>query len=103
MLNEFVGGQQVRLLAPFTGLGAFGDASPAVKLARLGGEYRSEENFRDEVAEYLDELARDLPRALRTRAVMHEVARLDLDVVNNTDRTFTNVRVELLLPLEAEV
>ena len=102
-LSEFVGGEQGRLLAPFTGLGGFGQPSPAVKLARLGGEYRSEEKFRVEVEQYLHELDRDLPKAVRARAVMHEMARLDLDVVNNTDRTYTGVRVELLLPSEVGV
>jgi hypothetical protein len=75
--------------------------------AGLGGlsgrERRSEEDYREEVAGYLDELREQLPGILPARAVMHGVARLRLTVVNNSDATFTKVQVEAKLPADVWV
>jgi hypothetical protein len=67
------------------------------------GEYRSKEKYRQEVSDYGEKLVAALPTALVARSVLHNVGRLRLAVVNETDRTFAGVRVELLLPGEFEV
>ena len=69
----------------------------------LGGEYRSAESFTKEVDEYVAELAAALPDVLLARSVLHDAGLLRLGVVNNTERTFTGVRVELTVPDGVEV
>lgn len=64
----------------------------------LDGEFRSEDQFRAEVDRYLDDLEDALDSALVSRAVVHGVARLDLEIINDTDQNFTRVRVEAQLP-----
>lgn len=66
----------------------------------LDQEFRTEEQFREEVSRYIDDLRDALPSVLRARAVLHGVARLKLEVHNQTDATFSSVRVEVRLPAE---
>jgi hypothetical protein len=102
-IAEYIEQEGASLLAPLSGVGPWRQVGGAYrKLEALGAEYRSEEMFRSSVREYLHELEEVLPDALRARSVVHQVARLKLEVVNNTDKTFTGVRVELLLPLGLE-
>jgi hypothetical protein len=68
-----------------------------------GGEHRREDDYRQEVREYVDKVRHAVPGVLRARALLHEVARLKLAIVNNTDTTFTGVRVEAFLPLDLAV
>jgi schlafen family protein len=101
--------EEARLLSPIsrprrTQLGL----SPTMQNLLLGGsggggEYRSQEKYREEISEYLDQLRDTLPKILPARAFLHEVARLRLEVVNPTDTTFTKVRVEICLPPELRV
>ncbi len=67
------------------------------------GEYRSAETYTKEVDEYIAGLAAALPEVLLARSVLHDAGLLRLGVVNNTERTFTGVRVELALPEGVEV
>jgi hypothetical protein len=69
----------------------------------LGGEYRSAETYTKEVDKYIAELSAALPDMLLARSVLHDAGLLRLDVVNNTERTFTGVRVELTVPDGIEV
>jgi hypothetical protein len=66
-------------------------------------EYRSVETYTKEVDKYVAELAAVLPDVLLARSVLHDTGLLRLDVVNNTERTFTGVRVELTVPDGIEV
>jgi hypothetical protein len=95
--------EESRLLSPLTPfmkhiMGTSSAFKQSLLLGGTGGEYRSEEDYRQEVGEYLNKLREALPVVLRARALLHEVARLKLAIVNNTDTTFTGVRVEVLLP-----
>jgi len=87
--------------APLLGISPLLQASLA--FGSHGGEYRSEDGYRKDVSRYLDELREQLPDVLPVRALLHKVARLKLEVVNDTDTTFTGVRVEALLPAEFDV
>lgn len=102
-IAAYVEQEESRLLSPLSPLmkrmmGTSSAFKQSVLLGGIGGEYRREEDYRQEVGEYLDKLREELPAVLRARALLHEVARLKLAVVNNTDTTFTAVRVEVLLP-----
>jgi hypothetical protein len=109
-LEQFIGQDERNLLTPFSPLGRSLSGVPPYKhhlLYGLGGveglgsrEHRSEEQFREEVSGYLDKLREELPGILPARSVMHGIARLKLEVVNNTDTTFTKVQVEAKLPAE---
>ncbi len=67
------------------------------------GEHRSEEAYRTEVHEYIEKLGGALPGLLPARSVLHDLGRVDLEILNPTDRTFTDVQVELCLPAEVGV
>lgn len=106
-IEQYVKQQQSYLLAPVASSGRKpGPLSPygqnvlsgIAGLSVLNHEYRSEEKFREEVNGYVDKLRNELPNVLRARAVLHGIARLKLEIVNNTDTTFTKVRVEAKLP-----
>lgn len=106
-LEQFIGQEESNLLAPLSPLGRRRSGLPPYKLDLLHGvgglgsrEHRSEEQFRGEVSGYLDKLREELPGILPARSVTHGIARLKLEVVNNTDTTFTKVRVEAKLPPE---
>lgn len=58
-------------------------------------EDRRREDFEAEVGKYIDELREALPPYLSMRSVLHKVGALDLQVVNPTDRPFTEVQVRL--------
>lgn len=95
-IERYVAQRQAILLTPLTRVGVqFAALSPF--LSPLNAEYRSEKDYRAEVSNYIDVLRRELPNVLRARAVLHGIARLRLQVVNNTDTTFTKVRVEARL------
>jgi hypothetical protein len=104
-IAAYVAGQKSWLLRPFSPLGRkLGMSGSVAKALAMGvGEYRSEERYRHDVHEYVEELRGALPSALRAKAILHETARLDLEVMNATDTTFTDVRIELLLPSHFEV
>ena len=59
------------------------------------GDLRTEEEFAREVARYCQELDRELRGVLLARSVLHDAGCLSLSIVNNTNGTFTGVKVEL--------
>jgi hypothetical protein len=73
-------------------------ASMGVPLGTFNGDYRSEDDFRREVAKYSDALSEELPSALTARFILRDLGALHLELVNRTDRTFAGVRAELLIP-----
>ncbi len=95
-IARFADGRERVMLAALDRTSAFGLLTSSSPLATFG-EYRTEEKYRDEVAEYRAKLMDALPRVLLARSVLHNVGRLRLAVINETERTFTGVRVELLL------
>ena len=109
-LHEYVLQEESNLLAPlapperrFPGHSA-SMQQVAAAFSGLGSrDQRSGEDYRTEVSAYLERLREELPDILPARALLHGVARLKLEVVNNTDATFTGVRVEVWLPPELRV
>ena len=108
-LEAYTHREESSLLAPLSpmGLRLGGAVSPFKEqllfgAGGLGGigsrEHRSEDDYREEVAGYLDKLRKQLPGIVPARAVMHGFARLRLEVANHTDTTFTKVQVEARLP-----
>ena len=95
---QFSGGRERAMLGALNNNSAFGLLGAASSPIAALGEYRSEEEYRSEVAAYGERLAEALPGVLLARSVLHSVACLRLVVVNETERTFTGVRVELTLP-----
>jgi hypothetical protein len=67
-------------------------------LATMQGEYRSEDEYREEVAKYANELREALPDVLLAQSVLHDTGLLQLAIRNTTERTFSGVRVELAVP-----
>lgn len=105
VIERYISQEQARLLAPLgraqpSEIGALYEST----LTRVPGlsswdrDMRSEGDFRKEVGSYGQKLRDQLPDVLRARAVLHGVARLKLQVVNDTDTTFTRVQVEAKLP-----
>jgi hypothetical protein len=104
MVGQYVARERSRLLAPFSTVSeTFRASSPVFNRSVMGVGYPSEKRFREEVQAYLHDLEQDLAKALRARAVMHDMARLRLEVVNETDKTYTGVRIEMLLPSDVKV
>jgi hypothetical protein len=66
--------------------------------AVMQGDYRSEDQYRKEVAKYAEELEEELPDVLRARSVLHNAGLVQLVIRNATERTFSGVRVELTVP-----
>lgn len=106
-MAAYVEQEENRLLAPLSpamqrmlGLSPY---KQNLLMGGMGGEHRTETDYRQKVSEYLEELREALPQVLRARALLHEVARLKLEVVNNTDNTFTGVRIEALLRAQLTV
>lgn len=77
----------------------------ALKLAAIGAiaaslsETRSREAYQAEVDEFLEKATRAIPAALVRGAVRHEMGRIDLRLINQTDHNFSKVAVELDLDL----
>jgi hypothetical protein len=71
--------------------------------AMMQGEYRSEDMYRKQVARYEEELGDSLPHVLVAQSVLHDAGLLQLVIRNATDRTFTGVRVELMVPAGVKV
>lgn len=102
-IERYISQQQARLLAPLAHAGrqsphGRGGMGSIIGVSGWDGEYRREEDYRAEVNRYVEKLRAELPSVLRARAVLHGLARLRLQVVNTTDTTFTQVRVEAKLP-----
>lgn len=66
-------------------------------------EYRSEDEYRQEISDYGAALRKELPQLLAARSVLHDLGLLELEVVNSTDSTFTSVQVELCFPARVGV
>jgi hypothetical protein len=93
--------EQIMLSALKNNIGAF---HLVTAVSPLGyGEYRTEEKYRKEVADWGAALVEELPGVLLARSVLHNTGRLRLLVANETERTFTGVRVELTLPGDFDV
>lgn len=97
--TEYIEREKSRLLAPLSPAGRMA-ASVYVKGAMFDREQRTEGDYLEEVRDYLECLDEELVPVLCARAVSHDAARLKLEMVNNTDMTFTGVRVEMRLPAE---
>jgi hypothetical protein len=78
-------------------------AGVLIAFARAVGEYRSAETYTNEVDKYIGKLTDALPDALLARSVLHNTSPLRLGITNNTERTFTGVRVEITVPEGIEV
>lgn len=78
-------------------------ASTIMAFAAAAGEYRSTDAYAKELDKYAKELTAALPDVLLARSVLHDLGLLRLGVVNNTERTFSGVRVEIRVPGGVEI
>lgn len=95
-LDEFLWQRKQSLLGSLPE--AVGGTRSVFPLTTVTHDYRSPEQFREEVDEHLSKVREALPDVLTARSVLHDVGRVQLGVVNEKDHSWTNVRVELSVP-----
>lgn len=96
-LARLVASERRRLEYPLTTAGRALGGQPTY-LRAFSGEYRTAQEYRDEVEAYLGKFEEHLRERLFARAVQHEVGVLRLVLRNDTERTFSGVRVSLRVP-----
>lgn len=101
-LRDYIEGERARLLEPLSPVGGRGKGS-AVLIRATTGEYRTPDKFRESVDRYISELEEKLSSALAMRAVLHDLGLVELELSNPTDTPFTDVVVELFIPLDVGV
>lgn len=81
-----------------------GDEAEYLKRAQTTTvDIRTMEQYEQEVESYFAELRRTLPEVLKSSVVEDGNGKLQLELFNPTDTTFTNVRAEIWLPSSAGV
>jgi hypothetical protein len=100
-LDEFLYQRKQRLLGSLPG--TIGGIQSIAAFTTVTHDYRSPEQFREEVDEYLSKVRDALPDVLTARSILHDVGRVQLGVVNEKDHSWTNVRVELSVPKDVIV
>lgn len=95
-IGQYTNKQRGRLLTPMWRQEQQEQRGSGLAMVSYGPrDDRRPEEFEAEVGKYIDELREALLPYLWMRSVLHEVGALDLQVVNPTDRPFTEVQVRL--------
>jgi hypothetical protein len=96
-VRDYVESRRANLLAPLEGIQRT-LRSPTMAMA-YGTEMRREDSYRASVDDYCERLEAVLAEVAAARAVKQGIGVLDLRLVNNTERAFSSVLVELHLKL----
>ncbi len=95
-IDRWVRGQSAVLLAP---LSLSGLATGEQVAVAWGGEVRTEDEFRSQVAAYLDNAKKALLAESRRSAIRNNLGRIQLRLDNETDHNFKEVVVEVQIDL----
>jgi hypothetical protein len=94
--DGWLGGQSAALLAP---LSLSGLAAVEHLAVAWGGEARTQDEFRSQVASYLDDAKKALLAESRRSAIRNNLGRIQLRLDNETDHNFKEVVVEVRVDL----
>jgi hypothetical protein len=85
------------------GWDVYSSLTRSLRVSAFDGDRRSEDEYREQVRKYLSSADRRLSALLAETVIEGDLGRLDLSIVNVTERNFRAVEVRLLVPATVEV